>query len=69
MPKAKPRPELTPQQLDALRRFRDKHGRTWKAKLKNMWEFGHDTRQPDGGLLRQIRNEVGPVALKDVELD
>lgn len=51
---------LTVEQLTALRRFSEKHGYQWKAKLKSLWASGKDDTQPDGALLRQIRNDLGP---------
>ena len=51
---------LTVEQLAALHRFSEHHGRQWKAKLKSLWASGKDDTQPDGALLRQIRNDLGP---------
>lgn len=52
---------LTPEQVDALRRYAKKHGRTWKSKLRDAW-MGmppHD----DAGTLRGLRNSHGPTWL------
>lgn len=58
----------TPQQLDALHRFAVKHGRTWKCRLVEAWMQGNDDRLPDGGLLRQVRNQLGTKWLRDFRL-
>lgn len=47
---------LTQEQLDRLRAFKKEHGRCWK---------GHE---PEGHLLRQIRNRIGPSGLDKVKL-
>lgn len=48
---------LTAEQQQALNRFAVKHGRTWRAKLRALWNTGKDERVADGAYLRQIRNE------------
>ena len=48
---------------DELYDFRDKHGRSWKRKLRDLWESGHDT-----GALRTIRDMIGPVGLDEIYL-
>lgn len=48
--------ELTAEQRQRLVEFKAKFGRTWKATLHNMWYTGDDIRQPQGHLLRQVRN-------------
>lgn len=53
----------TSAQLNALRGFAQRHGRTWKSKLNAAWASGRDERLPDAPLLRQVRNEFGPVWL------
>ena len=50
----------TPEQYLALARFHDKHGRNWKQKLNLAWSNGTDANEPDGALLRQVRNQFGP---------
>jgi hypothetical protein len=50
----------TPEQLQALQAFAKRHGFTWKHKLSTYWITGQDANEPDGGLLRQVRNEFGP---------
>ena len=59
---------MTNEQRDRLQQFRDEHGRNWKDKLRMLWMRGADTREPDGHLLRQIRNTVGPSGLEKVKL-
>lgn len=55
-----PKKEPTAQQARALARFASRHGRQWKSKLKAAWTIGNDYAMPDGALLRQVRNELGP---------
>lgn len=50
----------------ALLDFRTKYGRTWKAKLCQMWSNGGDDAFP---LLRQVRNQFGPLWLNKVNID
>lgn len=54
----------TPTQLEALQRFAASHGRYWKCRLLGAWMRGTDERLPDGGTLRQVRNDLGPVWLR-----
>lgn len=51
---------LSLEQLDAILKFRTRHGRQWKNKLNAMWFNGDDARQPEAPFLRQIRNDFGP---------
>lgn len=53
------------EQLAALQRFADTHGRYWKAKLHKQWCYGarYGT-EKDAPLLRQVRNEFGGVWLR-----
>lgn len=60
--------EPTKDQLGALKRFASQHGRTWKSKLVDAWISGKDDHLPDGGLLRQVRNELGPQWLRNATL-
>lgn len=53
----------TPEQVQALVRFAGANGRRWKAILMGKWETGKDEREVDGGLLRQVRNNLGPTWL------
>jgi hypothetical protein len=52
--------KLTPKQEAALIRFARDNGRSWKRELNLMWFDGRDANEPDGGYLRQIRNQFGP---------
>jgi hypothetical protein len=61
-------PTLSPELLDRLRRFAEGNGRTWRAKLREVWLRGDEARYPDSHLLRQLRNAVGPSGLDRVEL-
>lgn len=58
MKKVKPQP--SPEQLQALQAFADKKGRSWKQALSDAWMNGSDDREPNGHLLRQLRNQFGP---------
>jgi hypothetical protein len=55
--------ELTQEQLDRLNAFKEQHGRNWKDKLRTLWMQGKDANEPQGHLLRQIRNRIGPSGL------
>ena len=59
---------LTFHDKDALRRFRDSHGRTWKSKLRELWPVAALDRHPDAAALRRIRNAVGPSGLDRIRL-
>lgn len=61
-------PDLKPEWRDALIRFKERHGRNWKADLKTLWWTGRDATQEDGHLLRQIRNHIGPSKLDKLKL-
>lgn len=51
-------------QLAALQAFATKYGAQWKNKLEAAWAKGSDEREPDGALLRQVRNQYGPEWLR-----
>lgn len=53
---------LTPtnDQAEALQRFADSHGRTWKSHLCQVVWPGDLQLGPDDALLRQVRNTLGP---------
>jgi hypothetical protein len=53
------------EQLAALAKFEAKHGRQWKRILNNKWFEGTDCNEPDGHLLRQVRNQFGPQWLEN----
>jgi hypothetical protein len=50
----------TPEQLEALRDFAQRRGRYWKQELCYHWLAGTDASLPNGHLLRQVRNQLGP---------
>lgn len=50
----------TAEQLRAVDRFALKHGRYWKRELRLAWYTGRDAEEPEGHLLRQVRNNFGP---------
>lgn len=56
------------QQLDAVHKYASRYGRSWKEHLSNAWWNGDDVREPDGHLLRQVRNYFGPRWLKQYKL-
>lgn len=60
---------LTPEQRAAIRQFAIDHGPSWKATLKAYWLTGMDASQPNGHLLRQVRNQLGPQWLKTYKED
>ena len=60
--------QATPEQLWALRDFAEKNGPTWKSKLKTAWASGSDEKLPNAGLLRQVRNELGPKWLTTTQI-
>ncbi len=55
----------TAEQIQALQSFAARHGRAWKSKLAVMWATGRDDYEPQGGILRSIRNGLGPTWLMD----
>jgi hypothetical protein len=59
---------ITPEQEAAVVAFARRHGRYWKRELNNAWLNGSDAREPDGHLLRQVRNQQGPRWLTDYRL-
>ncbi len=59
--------DLEPEQRAALIAFRDKYGRTWKTELNDRWLNGKDASEPNGHLLRQIRNRQGPTWLNNLK--
>jgi hypothetical protein len=61
--------KLSHEQLKALQRWSRVHGFRWRYHLKNYWARGVDGVFPDTGLLRQIRNDFGPVWLTQFRLD
>lgn len=57
------------EQLAALRAFKARHGRNWKTTLSAKWSNGTDTAEPNGHLLRQVRNQGGPTWLANFKLE
>jgi hypothetical protein len=58
----KPAP-LTNEELRVVVAYAQKHGRTWKAKLRAAWMSGGNE-EGTGGILRTLRNTHGPVWLR-----
>lgn len=54
------KPELTAEQLSALRQWADKHGRNWKQSLRDAWMNGMYDGFEGSNCLQQIRNTFGP---------
>jgi len=52
--------QLNDEQRAALEKFKTKYGKNWKLVLAEKWWTGADAAEPDGHLLRQIRNRLGP---------
>lgn len=52
--------ELNTVQYDRLVNFASSYGSDWRNILLTMWQRGADCREPDGHILRQIRNNFGP---------
>ena len=51
--------EPTSDQMHALNHFARRHGRCWRGQLRQCWDDGSDTREPNGYLLRQLRDDFG----------
>ena len=65
------RPTLSGDQLAAVKTFASKHGRNWKAALRQSWETGRYPFAPtakESALLQQLRNEHGPRWLNSFRL-
>jgi|TARA_R110000868_G_scaffold298_5_gene2483 hypothetical protein len=56
---------LNQSQIDALKSYAAKHGRTWKSKLRAFWQRDAIYNEPE---LRQVRNILGPVGLASFKL-
>jgi len=69
-PVAPKAPDMTgpnAEQLAAVEAFAAKYGKIkggWKEHLLTVWMSGADEREPNGHLLRQVRNQCGPTWLK-----
>lgn len=59
---------MTEEQRTRLKQFAAAHGPNWRDKLREMWMTGQDSGQPEGHLLRQVRNQVGPSKLDQLEI-
>ena len=53
----------TTEQLAAVQAYATKYGEGWKRQLVLAWNQGTDVREPQGHLLRQVRNQFGPTWL------
>ena len=60
MPKSKAT-DMTAEQKAALRAYALRNGRFWKRRLWAAWINGADAKEPEGAVLRQIRNTHGPL--------
>lgn len=60
--------ELNDEQQAALLSFKEKYGRNWKSKLADKWFTGSDDKEPNGHLLRQIRNQKGASWLGNLDI-
>jgi hypothetical protein len=56
---------LSAEQIDALRAYRDQHGRRWKSRLLAEWLSSAGDEGPE---LRQVRNTFGPSWLLNYRL-
>jgi len=50
--------------IEALRTFANEHGRSWRSKLRRLWDASGDE-----GLLRQARNVIGPSGLDSIQFN
>jgi hypothetical protein len=60
--------DLPPEHRAALKAYAQRNGRFWKRKLLVAWSTGRDADEPDGALLREIRNRHGPSLLQGLSL-
>ena len=60
--------DLPPEHRAALKAYALRNGRFWKRKLLLAWSTGRDAEEPDGPLLREIRNRHGPSLLQGLSL-
>ena len=58
---------LSPDELTALESYAAKHGRAWKARLRDAWMSGGNE-EGTGGVLRTLRNTHGPRWLEQFRL-
>ena len=59
---------LSPERKAALKAYAARNGPFWKRALWTAWLNGEDADEPEGPVLRQIRNACGPAILKRVQL-
>ena len=67
MPRFNPA-NLPSDQTAALRAYALRHGRFWKRELLAAWMNGKDADEPEGAILRHIRNTHGPSLLTRLSL-
>lgn len=60
--------DLNPEQRARLLEYARVSGPCWKTKLNEAWLSGKDASMRDGHLLRQIRNQRGPVWLHSLSI-
>ena len=58
------KPTVPPEVVAAVIAFANANGRTWRAKLRSLWNSGRDT-----GLLRQARNTIGPSGIDRLKIN
>ena len=68
MPKPNPAANLSSEQKAALRAYALRNGRFWKRRLAAAWMNGRDADDPEGPILRQIRNAGGSSLLTRIGL-
>jgi len=51
---------LTSEQLQAMRKWANLYGRTWKSKLRDAWMTGDYAGFEGSNFLQQLRNAYGP---------
>lgn len=59
--------DLNPDQRARMISFRDANGKRWKQRLATLWWTGEDVDLIDGHLLRQVRNQFGPMWLNNLK--
>ena len=60
--------DMTAEQKAALRAYALRNARFWKRRLWVAWIDGSDAKEPEGAVLRQIRNTHGPSLLTRIGL-
>ena len=59
---------ISDEHMEAIKSYADKHGKDWKQKLSTAWMKGTDSSEPNGHLLRQVRNQHGPSVLSKLKI-